>query len=347
MSDQRPIPGFLVPPPGLPSVPPGWRWLGEYPGLRQHRAVLRSPEGILVAIWDPDYEGMVRVYGGGRELPAQLRWATVFEEYAQQMAEIARHAPGFFVVAQNLKPWVLLRRPGESTHLGGCVAAEVALPDRRPRERWVLWASWLRVALTKREHCFPAECDFLRSPREIAAEVNARVTRDLCRWGDAFRLWRQIAACCQGHFFAGPFPLGWKELLPDRVGLVSPVKRTIWSGRELWADRYNPEGPAMNEPGIHAWSFWAGAHHYRGVLAFALVAPLGHVTLGDESWRAEGAALLRVWAHAPEWVIAQYREQYGVPVQASRSPWQAGLSWAARCLEKGETIAPELDELAF
>ena len=124
------------------------------------------------------------------------------------------------------------------------------------------------------------------------------------------------------------------------------MKRTIWSGRELWADRYNPEGSALNEPGIHAWAFWDGARMLdRDEPAVALVAPLGHVTLGDVSWRAEGAALLRVWASVSPELVAEYSARYGIPVEAAESPALASLCWAARCLEKGEPLAPELEGL--
>jgi len=156
----------------------------------------------------------------------------------------------------------------------------------------------------------------------------------------------------QGHFFI-PFgewevPLGWKVLGVEGETLVSPYQRTPWlTGDTLWAPEYRPVGEALHAPGIHAWGFWTwppevGWHH-----AVALVAALGHVTLGDRSWRAEGAQLLRVWipGNYPGRAKALERH-YGVPVHAAPPGVRAdrcALAWAYARLRRGQLLV-ELDD---
>ena len=207
--------------------------------------------------------------------------------------------------------------------------------------RWCRGGYWLSMPSGRRPWAAWIEL------REVVAYRVAKASS----WFDSQAAWRRVRRvfCRDGHFFAGEFPLGWKELVVDwrEVEILSPYKLVRWPGRELWADKYNPQGPALNEPGIHAWAFWSIPAENEDVNAFALVAPLGHATLGDNSWRAEGAALLRVWVNAPPSVAQGASEKYGVPCRRASSPKLSAYSWAARCLEKGEPLAPELDELAF
>ena len=159
-----------------------------------------------------------------------------------------------------------------------------------------------------------------------------------------FRGWRQGG----GHFFVEfgewEIPLGWRYFQITRGTLCSPIQGTPWRTEVLWAEGYEESDRSYHAPGIHAFSFWSLAPRRAWKVdsdvrqgAFALVAPLGHVTLGDTSWRAQGCQILRLWIRDRKEAILA-RERYDVPVHSHPCPTQAGLAWAHNQLVRGRVL---------
>lgn len=341
--------GFYVPP-----LPEGWRVFRRY-SLVDDNPILVSPLAEVRACFFRR-QGTWRAYSD-RTFPHPVispgDWKAFFQKETRRVAWISDYAPRLTEVLRGFKPpvVVLIR------HWNGWFRARpVGWADPRTCPRIFGKSHYLRCADARALNQLVGSRAV--TPEEAAQRIENAIWRVVldhilraCRRADSFSRWRRVARSHRGrgHFFAGQFPLGWKELRAEQDFLYSPHWRVPWHGPELWADRYNPGGRALSEPGIHAWSFWNFLLERDLDLnddppAMALVAPLGHVTLGEVSWRAQGAALLRLWAPVPDEVCEHYRSLYQVPVVRTRWPRETALAWAARCLERGELIAPELME---
>ena len=184
--------------------------------------------------------------------------------------------------------------------------------------------------------------------RQQTSHKLARHAVRACRLCDKCRAWKQrLSGVGQDvHHFEQGFLLGWKwlDLNPAKAILESPYNGTKWETDKLWADRYSPDDSVLHAPGVHAHAFYTmPSDTPYSDAALALVAGLGHATIGDKTWRAEGAQLVRVWI--AQHVLEEYRHikmvptwmmwRYGVQVNVARGIEAAALSWAARRLMRG------------
>lgn len=150
----------------------------------------------------------------------------------------------------------------------------------------------------------------------------------------------------EGHYFLEcGVPLGWRVFSLDPVSpglLRSPFMDTAWEEATLSADEYDAEDQRVHAPGVHAWGFWWGFGDLQGEVA-ALVAALEHVTIGEKTWRAQAAQILRLWVPkvtGERWVRA-IKQRYQVPVETADDPQSAALLWAWNRLQKGQLLVEE------